>query len=155
MSAQLDTLAVPSYRRMVIADVDAIAAIEVEAYAYPWTHGNFVDSLQAGYDCWVMECDGAIAGYAVTAVAAGEAHLLNLCVAVAWQRRGLGSQLLHFVIAYVRAVRAEKMFLEVRPSNAAARRLYQRAGFREIAIRRDYYPGPDGHEDAVVMEFPL
>jgi ribosomal-protein-alanine N-acetyltransferase len=155
MSAQLDTVFMPSYRRMVIGDVDTVTAIEEEAYAYPWSRGNFIDSLQAGYECWVMECAGGIAGYAVTAIAAGEGHLLNLCIAVAWQRRGFGAQLLHFVMEYARAFGVGKMFLEVRPSNVAGHRLYEKAGFREIAIRRGYYPAPDGHEDAVAMEFEL
>jgi [ribosomal protein S18]-alanine N-acetyltransferase len=155
MSAQLDTMLVPSCRPMLAGDVDAVTAIEAEAYAFPWTRGNFQDSLQAGYECWLMECAGSIAGYAVTTVAAGEAHLLNLCVAVNWQRRGLGARLLRFVIGCARELGAETMFLEVRPSNTAARRLYDKTGFQTIALRRGYYPGPEGREDALVMEFKL
>jgi ribosomal-protein-alanine N-acetyltransferase len=155
MSARIETAFCPCYRPMLAADVDAVMAIEAEAYAFPWTHGNFRDSLQAGYQCWVMECGGCLTGYAVTVVAAGEAHLLNLCVAVGWQRRGLGAELLRFVTASARAAGAAKIFLEVRPSNVAGLRLYSNSGFRMIGIRRGYYPGPHGREDALLLEVDL
>ncbi len=155
MSARIEMAFHPFYRPMVAADVDAVMVIEAEAYAFPWTHGNFRDSLQAGYQCWVMECGGSLTGYAVTVVAAGEAHLLNLCVAVAWQRRGLGAELLGFVIASAREAGAAKMFLEVRPSNLAGLALYGKCGFRTIGIRRGYYPGPHGREDALLLEVDL
>lgn len=153
MSAQLDML--PRYRRMTGADLDAVIAIEQAVYPHPWTRGNFNDSLAAGYHCWIVECGGEIAGYSVVMIAAGEAHLLNLSVAAPWQGRGLGRELLGFVVKLARDYAAHKIFLEVRPSNAAARALYAAAGFSGIATRPGYYPAGGVREDAVVMELPL
>lgn len=151
MSAQLD--ATPRCRRINEADLDAVMAIETAVYTHPWTRDNFTDSLNAGYQCWLMECAGMVVGYCVVAIAAGEAHLLNLSIAAGWQRRGLGSMLLEFVQRLVKERAAQRIFLEVRVSNAAARALYASAGFREIAARRGYYPAGAGREDALVLEF--
>lgn len=153
MSAQLDLTA--RYRRMTAADLDAVVAIEEAIYPFPWTRGNFLDSLAAGYHCWTVECGGTVAGYTVVMAAAGEAHLLNLSVAGAWQRRGIGRELLRFVFKLARDNGAEKMFLEVRPSNHAAIALYASAGFTGIALRPGYYPAGDEREDAVVMQLQL
>lgn len=153
MSAQLDRM--PRYRRMGADDLDAVTAIENTIYPHPWTHGNFADSLAAGYHCWVIECAGKVAGYAVVMIAAGEAHLLNLSVAASWQRRGVGREALGFVARLARDYGATKMLLEVRPSNTAAIALYAGAGFSELAVRRGYYPAGDAREDAVVMQLEL
>jgi len=153
VSAQLDIL--PRYRRMTERDLDAVVAIEQAIYPHPWTYGNFADSLAAGYHCWILECGGEIAGYTVVMIAADEAHLLNLSVAAPWQGRGLGREALAFAVKLARDYSARKIYLEVRPSNAAARSLYATAGFTEIAVRRSYYPGGGSREDAVVMELSL
>ena len=153
MSAQLDT--VLRHRRMSEADLDAVMAIENAVYTHPWTRGNFVDSLNAGYHCWVAERGGAIVGYCVVVVAANEAHLLNLSVAAAWQRMGLGSAMLQFAINLARERAAQRIFLEVRASNDAAHALYARSGFREIGTRHDYYAAHGGREDARVLELAL
>lgn len=153
MSAQLDNL--PRYRGMAAEDLDRVMAIENEIYVQPWTRGNFHDSLIAGYHCRIMELSGEIVGYSVVSVGASEAHLLNLSIAVQWQRRGLGRELLSFMIGLAREVFVHKIYLEVRPSNLAGRALYAGAGFSEVATRRDYYPGPGGGEDAVIMELQL
>ncbi|MGZ8202192.1 MAG: ribosomal protein S18-alanine N-acetyltransferase [Burkholderiales bacterium] len=141
-----------TYRRMIEADLDRIMAIETEVHAHPWTQGNFDDSIEAGYHCWVAEHDSQIVAYGVLSIAADEAHLLNLSVAAPWQRRGIGSDLTAFLVKLARDYGAERAFLEVRPSNTAARALYARSGFSEIGRRRDYYPAQEGREDAVVME---
>jgi ribosomal-protein-alanine N-acetyltransferase len=153
MSAQPDT--VPRLRRMAAADLEAVHAIERTVYTHPWTHGNFTDSIDAGYDCWVLEQGGCIAGYCVVMIAAGEAHLLNLSVAAALQRRGLGGALLDFVVKLARERGAASLYLEVRASNAAGRALYAHHGFAEIGLRRGYYPHATGREDAVTMERKL
>ena len=144
-----------TYRTMSAGDLDGIAAIECTLHVSPWTRGNFADSLAAGYHCWIAEREGELAAYAVLAVSAGEAHLLNLTVAPAWQRRGIGAELTAFLAKVARDYGAEKIFLEVRPSNGAARALYARAGFAETGLRRGYYPAGRGREDAVVMEMRL
>jgi ribosomal-protein-alanine N-acetyltransferase len=153
MSAQLDLI--PRYRRMTAADLDAVVAIEEAIYPHPWTRGNFSDSLAAGYDCWIVECGGQIAGYSVAMIAVEEAHLLNLSVAGPWQRRGIGREVLGFVLRLARELGAHRILLEVRPSNEAARALYAAAGFTEIATRRGYYPAGAGREDAIVLELVL
>jgi ribosomal-protein-alanine N-acetyltransferase len=153
MSARLDML--PRFRRMTAADLDAVVAIESTVYPYPWTRGNFADSLHAGYHCWVLECAGAMAGYLVVMVAAGEAHLLNLSVGASWQRRGIGREALGFALKLARGYGAGRILLEVRPSNRAALALYASAGFSELAVRRAYYPAASGREDAVVLQLLL
>jgi ribosomal-protein-alanine N-acetyltransferase len=153
MSAQLDWL--PKYRHMTGADLDAVVAIEQVIYPHPWTRGNFSDSLEAGYHCWIVECGGEIAGYCVAAIAAGEAHLLNLSVAAPWQRRGIGREVLGFALQLARRSGALRILLEVRPSNEAARALYLAAGFTEMATRRSYYPADGGREDAIVLQLEI
>ena len=153
MSAQLDDLS--QYRRMTAEDLDQVMAIESEVYLHPWTRGNFCDSLTAGYHCRIMELSGETVGYSVVSIGAGEAHLLNLSIAAQWQRRGLGREMLKFMIGLARVALVHKIYLEVRPSNLAGRGLYASAGFIEVATRRDYYPGQGGREDAVIMELEL
>jgi ribosomal-protein-alanine N-acetyltransferase len=145
----------PRYRRMTAADLDTVVAVEGTIYPHPWTRGNFSDSLQAGYHCWVLECGGAAAAYTVVMIAAGEAHLLNLSVAGPWQRRGIGRELLKFVLKLARDYGAARIFLEARPSNEAAIGLYASAGFAEVAVRPSYYPAGAGREDAIVLERSL
>jgi ribosomal-protein-alanine N-acetyltransferase len=153
VSALLDDR--PQYRVMTGDDLDPVIAIENAIYPHPWTRGNFSDSLAAGYHCWILEAAGEVLGYSVMAIAAGEAHLLNLSIAGKWQRRGLGREMLRFLVKFARDFMAQKIYLEVRPSNMAGRALYARAGFTVIATRRDYYPAASGREDAVIMELEL
>ena len=126
-------------------------AIERRIYDFPWTYGNFRDSIRAGYQCVVYRSREGLIGYAILLVGAGEAHLLNLSIAAAFQRRGHGERLLQYATAVARANRATRLFLEVRPSNEAARQLYLRHGFERIGVRRDYYPAESGREDALVL----
>ncbi|MGE5525878.1 MAG: ribosomal protein S18-alanine N-acetyltransferase [Rhodospirillaceae bacterium] len=144
--------AVLDYRRMRMSDVPRVAEIEATVYTHPWTAGNFSDSLEAGYECWVLERQGELVGYAVMMVAAGEAHLLNLSIAAAHQGQGLGEDFVRLLLKIARQGRASKIYLEVRPSNAAARALYAKTGFTQIGLRRGYYPAASGREDALVME---
>jgi [ribosomal protein S18]-alanine N-acetyltransferase len=150
MSAQPHTL--PQFRRMRALDLEIVAAHEAAAFEAPWTRGNFKDALEAGYDCWLMLLGHEIIGHAIVLHAAGEAHLLNLTVALAWQRRGHGKILLQHLINESKAQRSEVMLLEVRPSNRAALALYERFGFDQIGLRRNYYPRrAGGFEDAWVL----
>lgn len=151
MSAALRP-ASPQMRPMRHEDLPAVLAIEVRAYAFPWTEGIFRDCFKAGYALWVLAGDEAgVIGYGVLSVAAGEAHLLNLCVAPEYQGEGHGRRILNRMIDLARWHRAERVFLEVRPSNTTAIALYHRAGFCEIGQRPNYYPAKGGREDAVVM----
>jgi ribosomal-protein-alanine N-acetyltransferase len=145
----------PALRAMRETDLERVAAIEAEAYEFPWSQGIFRDCLRAGYGCWVLEQDATVIGYALLSVAAAEAHILNLCIEPSNQRRGLGRRLLHRLLDLARWHRAERVFLEVRPSNAAAIALYRQEGFNEIGTRPRYYPAHRGREDAVVMAMEL
>jgi len=137
-------------------DVAEVLAIEQVAYEFPWTHGNFVDSLRAGHSAWTMrDTSGNLLAYAVVMMALDEAHLLNLTVAPACQRFGFGWRMLEAMAENARGYGARTMLLEVRPSNSAAQSMYGRYGFVRIGIRRDYYPAREGREDAIVMRVAL
>lgn len=150
MSAVLEQ---PGYavRAMARADLVDVDHIEQRSYPYPWSRRIFHDCLQAGYCCRVIVADSVVLGYAVMSVAAGEAHILNLCIAPEHRRAGLGEQLLSCLIAEARRGGAEELFLEVRPSNRAARKLYAGAGFCRAGVRKDYYPDGEGREDALIL----
>ena len=143
------------FRPMDHAELDEIIRIERAAYPYPWTLGNFRDCLDSGYSCWVAELEGQLAGYWIMMMAVGEGHILNCCVAPAWQGRGFGRQLVEHLIETARVHKSEFLFLEVRPSNRKALGLYQRLGFETVGLRKGYYPADQGHEDAIVMRLDL
>ncbi|HLS85214.1 MAG TPA: ribosomal protein S18-alanine N-acetyltransferase [Burkholderiales bacterium] len=145
----------PVFASMGEPDLDEVVAIERVIYTHPWTRGNFADSLRARYDCRTMRIAGELVGYFVLMVGADEAHLLNLSIAASHHRRGYGTALLGEAIATARAHGAHRIFLEVRPSNGAAQALYERFGFREIGVRRGYYPAHGGREDALVLSLDL
>jgi [ribosomal protein S18]-alanine N-acetyltransferase len=142
-------------RPMEPEDIDAIMAVEQEIHISPWTRGNFIDSMQAGYSCWVFERNHEMVGYAVFMIVPEEAHLLNISISRPFHGQGLGRELLAHLIGVARSHRAQTMFLEMRVSNVAARRLYDGFGFNEISIRRGYYPAKNGREDAVLMGLAL
>ena len=139
---------------MAIADLSEVSAVEVEAYEFPWTRGNFIDSLAAGYLARVLrdESDRALIGYFVAMKGVDEMHLLNLTIAPRYQRLGHARRLLDELLVLCRAQHADRLWLEVRQSNTRARELYLRYGFRHIGVRRGYYPALQGRrEDATVM----
>lgn len=142
-------------RDMDLADVDEVLRIEQQVHDYPWTRGNFTDALDSGYLCKVLEQGGAMLGFVVMMIAPDEMQLLDIGIAAAHQRRGLGRRLLVEAMKIAREMDVRRILLEVRPSNVAAQGLYFDAGFREIGLRRGYYPAADGREDAIVMEREL
>jgi ribosomal-protein-alanine N-acetyltransferase len=157
MNAVLRPDAAPWQRPMGVGDLDAVMAIEVTAYSFPWTRGNFIDSLAAGYLAWLRH-DGAdqLVGYCVALPGFEETHLLNLTVAPAHQRRGHGRAMLDELADWARRRGDTALWLEVRQSNDGARRLYAEAGFAEVGLRRDYYPASrQQREHAVVMRLDL
>jgi [ribosomal protein S18]-alanine N-acetyltransferase len=144
------------YAPMTDADLDEVVAAESEIYPFPWTRGNFVDALHAGYSAWVLrDAAGRVAAYSVLMMALDEAHLLNLSVARQAQRTGLGWRTLDWMAGVARGHGGRTMLLEVRPTNEAAVRLYERYGFDRIGVRRGYYPAHGGREDAIVMRIAL
>ena len=145
----------PMLRPMQVDDLDVVLEIELRAYPFPWTRGIFEDCLRADYMAWVLDVEGAIAGYFLMSLAAGEAHVLNICVAPEQQGHGHGRRLLRALIQLARTRGAQRIFLEVRPSNRRAIALYDMEGFNEIGRRPRYYPARDGREDAIVMAMEL
>ncbi|MCI4567657.1 ribosomal protein S18-alanine N-acetyltransferase [Lysobacter sp. CFH 32150] len=136
-------------------DLDAVLAIEQRAYSFPWTRGIFRDCLLADYPAWVLQQEDRIIGYGVLSLAADEAHVLNVCTAPDAQGRGHGRRLLRALLQIARGRGAQRVFLEVRPSNVNAIALYHDEGFNEIGRRPRYYPAKDGREDALVMAMEL
>jgi len=146
----------PVFRPLLPADLNQVMRIEYDVYPFPWTRGNFEDALRAGYTAWAMSDAGdAMIAYAIAMLAVDEAHLLNLSVARGYQRQGYGWRMLEWIAQCTRDYGARSLLLEVRPTNEAALRLYQRYGFERIGVRPGYYPAVGGREDAVVMRVPL
>lgn len=140
-----------SLRPLEPADLPAVLAIEARGHDFPWTAGNFQDALRSGYHMVVLEQAGRVVGYGIVQVILDEGHLLNITVDPDCQGRGWGRLLLQHLLDYAHG-NTDTLFLEVRPSNARAIRLYQLAGFNEIGLRRNYYPARDGgREDALLM----
>ncbi len=136
---------------MLELDVPYVLAVESAAYQFPWSEGIFRDCLRVGYTCRVLDIGGDIAGYGIMSMGAGEAHILNVCVRSEYQCRGFGRKILSFLLERARAAGMQEAFLEVRPSNSAAIRLYQSAGFEPVGVRRGYYQAAVGREDASVL----
>ena len=145
----------PLIRRLDVQDVDRIHEIEKLAYPFPWTRGIFMDCLRVGYACFGLQIGKDLVGYSIASWAAGEAHLLNICIHPEWQQRGFGSLLLEYMINHVARLDCEAIFLEVRASNPRAANLYKNRGFSIIGHRRSYYKAGDGREDAIVMRLAL
>jgi ribosomal-protein-alanine N-acetyltransferase len=142
-------------RPMIEMDLAEVAKIEQLSYAFPWSENIFRDCLRVGYTCRALDLAGQIIGYGVMSVGAGEAHILNVCVRDEFRNLGFGRRLLEQLLERAAGSGVGEAFLEVRPSNLAAIRLYQRLGFEQIGIRRGYYQAPDGREDAIVLKRDL
>jgi [ribosomal protein S18]-alanine N-acetyltransferase len=142
-------------RPMRAADVAEVVAIERASYQFPWSDGIFRDCLRVGYVCRVISAGREVSGYGVMSVGAGEAHILNLCVAQGFRCRGAGKKLLLCLLERAHAAGMSEAFLEVRPSNTAAIRLYQSLGFEQVGTRRGYYQALNGREDAAVLKLGL
>lgn len=140
-----------SIRTMRHEDLPLVSDIERRSYEFPWSHGIFRDCLLAGYQCIVLERDGDVAGYGILSVAAGEAHILNLCVEPAYRSHGYGERMLDEILFRARASSVREIFLEVRPTNENALALYKKKGFHQVANRPAYYQANEGREDAAVL----
>jgi [ribosomal protein S18]-alanine N-acetyltransferase len=132
-----------------------VHANEVASYEFPWSEGIFRDCLRVGYACRVLDLQGQIVGHGIVSAGAGEAHLLNICIHPDFRCRGLGRLLMQQLLQEARELGARAMFLEVRPSNPGAIRLYQSLGFEQIGMRRGYYQAAVGREDACVLRLVL
>ncbi len=151
----LDTTPEVQIRPMVESDVSSVVAVERASYQFPWSEGIFRDCLRVGYVCRVVTWAEQITGYGVMSVGAGEAHILNLCISESFRCRGIGRRLLSYLIERGTAAGMSEAFLEVRPSNTAAIRLYLSFGFEQVGMRRGYYQAAGGREDAAVLKLTL
>jgi len=142
-------------RPMSENDVSEVIAVERASYQFPWSEGIFRDCLRVGYVCRVVTVNDAIIGYGVMSVGAGEAHILNLCIGDLHRCRGVGRRLLTYLVDRGAAAGMSEAFLEVRPSNTSAIRLYLSVGFEQVGMRRGYYQAVGGREDAAVLKLAL
>ena len=138
-------------RRMQLTDLSDVLRNERRGYTHPWTEGIFRDCLRNGQECWLLMCSDQNVGHGILSVAAGESHLLNVCVHPDFQGHGFGRILVEHLLERARTGEASTIFLEVRPSNVAACELYDKLGFNEVGIRENYYPSNVGREDALVL----
>lgn len=146
-----------SLQPMLVSDLDEVLALELRAYAFPWSWGNFIDSLAAGYEARVLRStEGTLLGYFLAMQGVDEMHLLNIAVAPESQGQGHARLLLDALCALAAERGLTQVWLEVRQSNARARAVYARYGFAETGLRRAYYPAGNGlREDAVLMSLSL
>ena len=145
-------------RPMRSSDLDLVVQNETTSYGNPWTKRIFIDCLRAGYQCWVLAGRDQIIGHGVMSVAIGECHLLTLCVRPDFQRLGYGRRILQFLLERAERQEAKVCYLEVRPSNDPAKKLYQAMGFVVIGQRKNYYPVSQvsgEREDALIMSLTL
>jgi ribosomal-protein-alanine N-acetyltransferase len=132
-------------------DIPVVGAIERAGYQFPWSEGIFRDCLRVGYICRVVEMDGDPAGYGIMSMGAGEAHILNVCIREEYRCRGLARRVLVYLLDRAKIAGMQEAFLEVRPSNVVASRLYRSLGFEQVGVRKGYYQATVGREDAEVL----
>ena len=143
-------------RPLRASDLDAVVLLEQQVYPHPWTRGNFADALVAGYHAQCLHQGGELCAYVVSMAGVQEAHLLNITVARSHQGLGHGRHLWQHLCAWAPGVGAQRIWLEVRRSNTAARDIYTHWGFETVGERKNYYPAGRGQrEDAVVMGLTL
>lgn len=141
------------FERMQMLDVDDVMTIEDDVYPHPWTRGNFIDSINSGYDAWVVRnASRVLVGYFLVMLAVDEAHLLNVSVRGDLHGQGIGRTLLDKISALAHDCGMKSVLLEVRPSNTRALAIYRHCGFLQVGLRKAYYPAANNvREDAVVM----
>lgn len=145
-----------TFEPLTPARLDALLVIEQAAYSHPWTRGNFIDALAAGYQAQLLVAADQILGYFVAMPGVQEAHLLNITVAPAFQRQGWAHVMLDALALWARSQGAQWLWLEVRASNLRARQIYETHGYQHVGLRKNYYPAANGErEDALVMSLPL
>lgn len=137
-------------RQITSDDIACVMQLERSAHSHPWRQASFEDCLKGRQKCWLAETKNTLVGYVVVTHGGGDAELLNLAVAPAFQRKGVGQCLLEYATRCVEG-KADMLFLEVRVSNQKAIELYSKAGFFEVGNRKNYYPTVNGHEDALLM----
>lgn len=137
---------------LAVDHLPAIHAIEQAVFADPWPASGFLEIASLSDRNWVAVSGADVVGYLITQWIVDEIHILNIAVAPHCQHHGIGGRLLEFLLGCGRDAGMRDVFLEVRPTNAAALALYERFGFARLALRKSYYPNG---EDALVMHYPI
>lgn len=149
----IDNLGDVIFRPMLFQDVPAVYQVESACYDFPWTEKLLHDCVRVGYNCWVVQYCNQIIGYAIYRLAVGEAHLFNIAIQPDYQNKGICSKFLEFLLTRMKQQQALNVLLEVRVSNTPARKLYKSFNFKEIGVRKGYYPGPNNtREDGLNLE---
>ena len=141
-------------RKAAKSDIAAIIEIEKSLFSDPWDIQLFEDAIEKEnkYFFVVVEA-GKLAGYIIFEKVLDEGHISNLAIAKEYQKRGIGSKLVSYVLDLARQKKLKEIFLEVRESNEAAKKLYSKFGFKEVGRRKGYYSKVN--EDALIFRLGL
>ena len=142
-------------RPMQASDLREVYRLEAMSQPVPWPLWCFRGLLRKGASCWVMETDKEIIGFGIVSFVKDWAHIMNMCVAPGYRRRGLGRRIMLQLLHVARQRHCKKAFLEVRPTNRPAIVLYRKLGFRTKQIRKNYYLTPTGRQNGLVMARPV
>jgi [ribosomal protein S18]-alanine N-acetyltransferase len=136
--------------------LNAVLAVELRAYAHPWSQGNFVDALNSGHQAQLLMADDVLLGYFIAMKGVDEVHLLNITIAPEHQGQGWAWVCLDALALWARGQAAQWLWLEVRVSNLRAMKVYAAHGYKRVGLRKNYYPAAGGQrEDAIVMSLKL
>ena len=151
----LEDESITRFRPMKKWDIPNVLTIEERVYEFPWNKRTFLDCMRIGYHCLVLERAGTILAYGILCPGFEESHIMNICVAPKFHGRGYGRKMMERLIEIAHEDGSEKMLLEVRPSNLSALRLYENMGFKQVGVRKGYYPAREGREDAILCTLEL
>ena len=149
--SSLQSSFLPFYENMNSTHIDDVCNIEKHSYAYPWSRNIFYDCINNNYLCKVMLINHNVVGYIINSIIQDECHIMNLCIHKDYRRLGYAKKLLNYVNQEIKKINCKLIFLECRPSNKSALKLYLSEGYNEIGIRKNYYPSKNGYEDAIML----
>lgn len=149
--SSLQSSFIPYYEDMNAAHLEDVFNIEKESYSYPWSKNIFYDCVSNNYLCRVMLINDNLIGYVISSIVQDECHIMNLCIKKEYRSLGYGRQLLNYLQQEIKSINCKLIFLECRPSNKSALKLYLSEGYNEIGIRKNYYPAVNGYEDAIML----
>ena len=139
------------FRSMQEHDLPAVYRLEKACQPMPWPCWCFRSTIRSRASCWVVEKEGEIIGFGILSIEKGRAHIMNMCVAPAHQRQGLGRRIMLHLLSIAKKKHARNAWLEVRSTNRPAILLYRKLGFRAKLIRKGYYRMRHGRKNAIIM----
>ena len=149
--SSLQNCLIPNYINMEEIHIKDIINIENNSYGYPWSEKIFNDCLKNNYFCRVLILDNILIGFLISSIIQDECNIMNLCVDIKYRGSGYGRFMLNKLHNEIKNHNCKIVFLECRPSNKSAMSLYKSEGYNEVGIRRNYYPAPNGYEDAIIL----